>query len=363
MKYKTALVWGVGFAILAGIFFSCKFTKHKDRITIGAIRWDAWFDDTFNPYEDNLADVKWRNRLPFFATVDSTKVHVHGDSQDAVDQEIAFAKAGGIDYWAFLYYPATIRNDGFDHDKMNRARRLYLASKYKRGLNFCLIISPRGHADKNNPDKEINEWLQMVQEPNYQKVIGGRPLIYVMVWGVDLTIARMFGTAEMGQAYMDDLRRRIMATGQKNPYFVALAMKPSQGAAAVDSLHLDAIGAYTSFGGSTYNELCAAQTANWQGMKATGKKVVPNLSAGWGGPRDGLGDIMQPAPAELADHVRSAFAWIKANPEPAEAKTMLIYAWNEVDEGGWLVPDKGQGTAKLDAIRSVVDEFRHSALK
>jgi hypothetical protein len=42
---------------------------------------------------------------------------------------------------------------------------------------------------------------------------------------------------------------------------------------------------------------------------------------------------------------------------------MLFYAWNEVDEGGWLVPDKGQGTAKLDAIRSVVDEIRHSGQK
>jgi hypothetical protein len=29
-----------------------------------------------------------------------------------------------------------------------------------------------------------------------------------------------------------------------------------------------------------------------------------------------------------------------------------------VDEGGWIVPDKGQGTTKLDAIRRVVDERR-----
>ena len=93
-------------------------------------------------------------------------------------------------------------------------------------------------------------------------------------------------------------------------------------------------------------------------MKATGKKVVPNLVAGWGGPRDGKGDAMQPTPAELAAHVRSAFDWIAASPAVAEAKTTLFYAWNEVDEGGWLVPDKGQGTAKLDAIRKVVDERR-----
>jgi hypothetical protein len=91
-------------------------------------------------------------------------------------------------------------------------------------------------------------------------------------------------------------------------------------------------------------------------MKATGRKVVPNLTAGWGGPRDNLGDRQQPTPDALAAHVRSAFAWVDANPDGAEAKTMLFYAWNEIDEGGWLVPDKGQGTAKLDAVRGVVEE-------
>ena len=93
-------------------------------------------------------------------------------------------------------------------------------------------------------------------------------------------------------------------------------------------------------------------------MKATGKKVIPNLVAGWGGPRDGKGDTKQPTPTELGAHVRSAFNWIDANTEAAEAKTMLLYAWNEVDEGGWIVPDKGQGTTKLDAVRRVVDERR-----
>ena len=348
------LIFLAGLFASAGFSSSCSCSNRLDRPTVGAIRWDAWFDDRINPYEKNLVDVRWRNRLPFYAKVVSdNQVQVHGDTQEAVDREIAYAKAGGIDYWAFLYYPATIRDDGFNHDYMNRARRLYLSSKRKKDLNFCLIVTPGGHADRNNPDKEINEWLRMLKEPTYQRVAGGRPLIYVMVWGP--TVEKMFGSARKGREYVDDLRERIRRTGEKNPYIVVLAMTPQGGAAALDAMKLDAIGAYTSFGGSDYQGLRAAQEANWEAMKATGKKVVPNLSAGWGGPRDGLGDAKQPKPDELAGHVRSAFAWIGANKETAEAKTMLIYAWNEVDEGGWLVPDMGQGTAKLDAIRRVVD--------
>lgn len=66
-----------------------------------------------------------------------------------------------------------------------------------------------------------------------------------------------------------------MATGQKNPYFVVLTMTPQAGAVA-----RDAIGAYTSFGGNNYAELCAAHLKDWDGMKATGRKVVPDLGSG-----------------------------------------------------------------------------------
>jgi len=320
------------------------------RVTIGAIRWDAWFDDKVNPYEKNLADKKWHGRLPFYAKVISdTEVQVHGDTQEAVDQEIAYAKAGGIDYFAFLYYWKGIRDDGFEHDYMNRARRLYLTSKHKRGINFCLIGNPK------QTESEVREWLDMMQEPNYQKVADGRPLLYLMFWE-NQKAADIFGSVEKARSHMDSLRKQIMATGQKNPYFVALTENAKAGANVATDAGLDSISAYTSYGGPDYAGLCAAHVKHWDAMKATGKNVVPNLSAGWGGPRDNKGDTMQPKPSELAAHVRSARAWIEANPDAAEARTMLFYAWNEVDEGGWLVPDKGQGTEKLDAIREVVKE-------
>jgi len=322
-----------------------------ERVTVGAIRWDAWFADAVNPYEKNLSDKKWHGRLPFYAKIISdTEVEVRGDTQEAVDKEIAYAKNGGIDYWAFLYYSPTTRSDGFKHDYMNRARRLYLSSKRKGDIHFCLIVNPK------NQDKEINEWLDMMREPTYQKVAGGRPLLYFMFWDSSTKVEQIYGSAEKGRAYMDKLRERIMQAGFKNPYFVTLSPTPQIGAAAAEGTGLDAIGAYTSWGGTNYAGLCAAHIKHWDAMKATGLKVVPDLAAGWGGPRDNKGDTMQPKPGELASHVRSAFEWITANPDAAEAKTMLFYAWNEVDEGGWLVPDKGQGTAKLDAIHGVVTE-------
>lgn len=222
---------------------------------------------------------------------------------------------------------------------MNRARRIYLKSKHKRDINFCLIVYLR------QDEAEIREWIDMIQEPNYQKVASGRPLLYMMFWE-EGSAAKLFGSVEKARAHIDSLRKRIMATGQKNPYFVVLTQGATVGAAAVKEAGVDAISAYTSVGGPDYSRLCGAHVKDWDAMKATGKKVVPNLTAGWGGPRDNKGDTLQPKPAELTAHLRSAFSWVDANPDAAEAKTMLFYAWNEVDEGGWLVPDKGHGTAK-----------------
>jgi len=61
---------------------------------------------------------------------------------------------------------------------------------------------------------------------------------------------------------------------------------------------------------------------------------------GWDGrPRNYAGAWYEPAkPAEVADAVKCALDWNRANPNTARAGTVLIYAWNEYDEGGWLCP-------------------------
>lgn len=330
-----------------------------ERVTVGAIRWDAWFSDPHNPYVKNLSAHKWHHRLPFYAEIISdSEVRIQNDVQEVVDREIAYARQGGIDYWAFLYYQPTVRKDGFDHDAMNRARRLFLSSKHKNDIHFCLIVYPNHGgmlADAHDPDDEIiHEWMDMMREPNYQTVVGGRPLLYVMFWS--LTASQTFGSVEKGRDWMDALRTRAIRAGVKNPYLVALSLRPEEGARALTETGLDAISSYTAWGGPDYAGIRAAHLKHWDGLKATGKKVIPNLSAGWGGPRDGLGDARQPKSGELAAHLRDALDWIQANPDAAEAKTTLWYAWNEMDEGGWLVPDKCLGTAKLDEIRAVLDE-------
>jgi hypothetical protein len=178
--------WQNALFAAAAMCGSLSLAEASERVAVGAIRWDAWFTDAVNPYENNLADKQWHGRLPFYAKIISdTKVEVRGDTQAAVDQEIAYAKAGGIDYWAFLYYREGIRNDGFNHGYMNRARRLYLTSQHKSDVNFCLIVNPRRTTDPRNMDNDAPvSSLDLL--PTALAVAGAEPLPDISLEGVNL---------------------------------------------------------------------------------------------------------------------------------------------------------------------------------
>ena len=69
-------------------------------------------------------------------------------------------------------------------------------------------------------------------------------------------------------------------------------------------------------------------------------------------------DATTASPEELAAHLREAIAWTQANRDINPANVILIYAWNEHDEGGWLQPTLGADGkpdhSRLDALKKVL---------
>ena len=70
--------------------------------------------------------------------------------------------------------------------------------------------------------------------------------------------------------------------------------------------------------------------------------------------QEALIDDVTAKPAELARHLQEALEWTRNNRALNPANALLIYAWNENDEGGWLIPTLGEGTARLEAITDVL---------
>jgi hypothetical protein len=60
-------------------------------------------------------------------------------------------------------------------------------------------------------------------------------------------------------------------------------------------------------------------------------------------------------PAQVADFTARAKKWIESNPDATtHEKLLLIYAWNELGEGGYICPTKSVGDAYLKAVRSAL---------
>ena len=86
--------------------------------------------------------------------------------------------------------------------------------------------------------------------------------------------------------------------------------------------------------------------------------------AAWQRPNAGLDKFyVLPEPAELAAHIGAAMAWAEARPVCCPAKAVIVYAWNEHDEGGWLCPTLGAGGRPDDSRLRALAAMRRARAK
>lgn len=317
---------------------------------IGAIRWDAWFTNGPGASDEiALTPTQWHDRLPFYATVAtiSGEVQIRLDNQSQMDQEITYAKAGGIDYWAFDYYG--------NSSPISGALQKYLASPNKSDIKYSLIILNQAISAGDWPNSAISHF----QDPQYVKVLGNRPLVY------------MFDIGGINKSKIDAFRDATTTAGLPNPYIVYMTWNVNDG--ITNQLGFDAVSAYAlaptgpAESVQPYSNLASVNQQFWNNGKSLGLKVVPLVSTGWD-PRPryaypppwGAGNqtaLAVGSPQEIVSNLQSAWGWVISNPITAETNTIIMYAWNEFAEGGWLDPLLDTGSARLDAI----NQFKETA--
>jgi hypothetical protein len=329
-----------------------------ERPTVGAIRWDAWSGGGVTAQvEQTLSPEKHRARLPWFATLDASgRAHINASVDGVMEQEIAYAKHAGLDYWAFLTYP--------EADAMSSALARYLRSPKRAALGFCLILHQTLSVPAARWPAERDRTLKLLQEPGYQKV-GARPLVFAFDLKTEHpTVKQRF----------DELRAAAKAAGL-DPYFVFMGWNPARDYKTHASEGFDAVSAYAHPGTEPVfaKYVDAFEQHAWANALTTKTPYVPLVTTGWDKrPRQdhpvsweknaGYADQKTfPAtatPAEIAAHLGRALAFVTAHPDVCPANTVIVYAWNEHDEGGWLCPTwtpSGQpDTSRLDAIRSIL---------
>lgn len=334
------------------------------RPTVGAIRWDAWHGDrgvAGKAVEETLGPVKWHNRLPFYARViGPDRVRIDGTSQEVVDREIELAVSAGLDYWAFVTYSAG--------DPMSIGLRRYLASERRSSLHFCLITECGRWGSPPFVDRVVG----LMQEAGYRTVLQRRPLVYIGFITPDHLKTWPDGIEGLRKV-LDGMRAEAVGRGLARPYVVIMDGNPRQAKQWADALDGDAISSYAiGTGGRTvsYGELVRIAEGFWGRCAETGVPVVPLVTTGWdrrprverpvpweGSSKQGVGlhdYALAAKPEEIAGHLADALRWLGAHPREAPSQSIVIYAWNELDEGGWLVPTVSEGVARLEAIGKVL---------
>lgn len=335
----------------------------QDRPAIGAIRWDAWMQgsNVTRAVEKTLSPSKYHFRVPFFGQRTAAGgVTFPVYTQEIFDAELRYAKAGGVDYFAYCTYPTT--------DGMYRGLEYHKASRLRDQVKFCLLMHQSMLKSWPDEVKLVVSWLK---EPNYHKTPDGRPVIFAFESSIQKVKGRV-----------DELAAAAEAAGLKRPYFAWMGWNPVQAYGPMRDFHFDAFSAYAK-GASGHDRFIdfASEIRNgyWEAAAAVDLQVIPFASCGWdrrcrdeNPPSWDKGKVAvanadanpftRPTAAELADHVKSALDWASENRELVPAKSLIMYAWNEHDEGGWLCPTWGEGgrtnTDRLDALAAMLKTYR-----
>ena len=344
----------------------CLAQERQSRPIVGAIRWDAWTGGEITAQvERTLGPRKYQSRLPWFAEVKGdSQVHIDGSSQEIMDQEIAYAATAGLDYWAFLLYP--------ESNSMSQSLQRYLRSAVRGKVRFCVILHNSFGVPEEQWPKERDRVVALLKEGGYQTVLDGRPLVFA------------FGVRFRGgfpAERFTDFRRAAHEAGV-NPYYVFMGWNPAADFRNESAKGFDAVSAY-AYGSAdaTFSDLCrGVETRYWQNAAAAKVPYVPLVTTGWDKqPRKDnpvlweKGDSYHQqnvfpsaaTPAEIAAHLQRALAFVQKNPGVCVANAIIIYAWNEHDEGGWLEPtwtaNGRSNTERLDAIARILKPDTNTA--
>lgn len=332
-------------------------------ISIGAFRWDGWVGNVgtlgfiAEQSQKMLSPEKFRFRTPFFATVTGANAIELSTTQASMDQEIAYAKNSGIDYWIYNWY-----GQGWGLDV---PLNLHLSSTQKDDVKWCYnFYSTHFQYLKS----ELPFIVDRMKAVNYKTVLDGHPLVYLMsnTWTKD---------------EIDTLRAAAETAGLPSLYFVILEFTASGAAEICDRVGAQAISSYATPGsdGKKYSSHARYEAASWNKYQNTGKQVIPIVTTGWD-PRpigeyiasasqaeqdsvktwypSNTQDYVQTAkPDEIAKHLKNALDWASNNSFSNEANTVIMYAWNEFTEGGWICPVLDGGSQRLDAIKNMLDSY------
>jgi len=360
---KPLILFGLFIFLLSSSCDKVSKNQNNKELKIGAYFYDGW--SSKNPFADD-PNEPWAKDAPRRLT---RRMHEEfperepvwgwrSDSQEIVEKQIDLAADHGIDFFLFCWYwrdtngpinPNAIENLP-NHTQMN----MYLTAKNKNRLQFGLLIANHVGAEikgADNWEAAAKYWMKYFKDPQHV-TLDGKPMVVIFnSSGIDEeSIERMQKVAR------DHGFKGLSIAGCKNPSAKGFTHRT----------HYNIVPGYAA--GSEehqYSELIEAHKEQWFGSEEL--PYIPAVTVGWDKrPNEGPNGFntkegwyyVNRTPEQFEGFLRDAITWMDENPEQTtEERMILLYAWNENGEGGYLVPTKGDPEGEyLKVIRKVVTD-------
>ncbi len=321
--------------------------------TVGAYYFEGWYHDTPGAIAA-FANAELRNDFPEREPIWSGGLW-RGDTVEVMEQQIDLAADHGVAFFSFDWYwygsQATTANDGINSGLKN----FMLASNRNRmKFNINIVDAAPTTINSNAEWEQVADMLLPYLTDSRYLRVGGNPLI------------TNFAAAGMTQTNYDYFQQIAVAAGLDEVEFAANVTGPT-------SLytHVTRYNAVPGWGAGEveypYQSLTEYVEGNdswapgiWNTDSGGPQSYIPMVMAGWDARPWNTPPTWYFNPTRTPDavgaHLQKAIDWIDDNPTLATPERLvMIYAWNEFGEGGYITPTVGDPDGLyLDAIKSVV---------
>lgn len=316
-------------------------------LRVGVVNWERTgsSDTYFGHYiSRSLSPAKYRHRTPYYADVISeNKIAFHKTSQEEYDKELQYAIDAGIGYFAYTWnsdekenrvdFPCATAQEKENQlmEEENTKRKLHTRSALKDKIKLCAIILCMHKFSDNDMEKLVAE----MKEDYYEK-IDGRPLVY------------LFGGYRLD--FIERLQIKAEEKGIPKPYIAFC----DNGAISEngDYSMADAVSGY-SFeypDCPSYLEFCQKLNLRNEERKKFNINIIPLFSLGynsrprmdnpvpWYGGYTEAGCAPLPTIQDMADGGNVFADWMEENKPHMKSRHIIVFAWNEFEEGAWICP-------------------------
>jgi hypothetical protein len=358
--FLNGILWVAVLAIMASAFQTSAQEK-SDKVQVGAYYFDGWAgknrhaDDPNEPWAKDAPSHLTRRMVEEF----SEREPVWGwrdDAQEIMERQIDLAADNGIDFFLFCWYwrdsNGPINREAIEKLSLHSSLNLYLKAKNKHRIKFSLLVANHGGSEIKGAENwaaATKFWMPYFKDSQFVRV-DGKPLVVIFSSG---------GVDNVALAGMQSVARESGLPG--------LSIAGCGNTAEKDFTHRTHYNIVPGYAAGSeehpYSELVDAHKKQWKGTEQ--QPYIPTLTVGWDkrpwesptGLNQKLGYYYpNRTPKDFHGFLSDAVTWMDQNPtQTTKERVLLIYAWNELGEGGYLVPTKGDKKASyLKTVKRVV---------